>query len=70
MVRGWLRMTTKPAKVLTSNEDLGYLAAFDNSVMVKVARADALAADRAKMDFISSISHELRSPLHGHTCVS
>ncbi|KAK5145834.1 hypothetical protein LTR04_001198 [Oleoguttula sp. CCFEE 6159] len=33
--------------------------------MAEVARCDAQSADRAKADFISSISHELRSPLHG-----
>jgi signal transduction histidine kinase len=33
--------------------------------MAEVARLDTIAADRAKSDFISSISHELRSPLHG-----
>jgi signal transduction histidine kinase len=33
--------------------------------MADVARLEAMATDRAKSDFISSISHELRSPLHG-----
>jgi signal transduction histidine kinase len=33
--------------------------------MSELSRLDTLAADRAKADFISSISHELRSPLHG-----
>jgi signal transduction histidine kinase len=46
-------------------KDLSYLAAFGNSIMAEVARLDTIAADRAKSDFISSISHELRSPLHG-----
>ncbi|TKA61661.1 hypothetical protein B0A49_10128, partial [Cryomyces minteri] len=52
-----------------SSEDysskLSYLAAFGDSIMAEVARCDAQSADRAKADFISSISHELRSPLHG-----
>lgn len=46
-------------------EDLSYLAAFGNSIMAEVARLDTIAVDRAKSDFISSISHKLRSPLHG-----
>ena len=52
-------------RTLTYTEDLNYLAAFGNSIMAEVARVDALGSDRAKSDFISSISHELRSPLHG-----
>lgn len=52
-------------RVLTRTEDLNYLSAFGNSIMAEVARLDVVGADRAKSDFISSISHELRSPLHG-----
>jgi signal transduction histidine kinase len=33
--------------------------------MVERSRLEALTADRAKSDFISSVSHEPRSPLHG-----
>jgi signal transduction histidine kinase/CheY-like chemotaxis protein len=52
-------------RVFTSEQELSYLAAFSNSVMAEVARLDTKLADTAKADFISSISHELRSPLHG-----
>lgn len=62
---GSFAWTTRSTRVLTRTEDLSYLAAFGNSIMADVARLDAMAADRAKSDFISSISHELRSPLHG-----
>ncbi|KAI2793688.1 hypothetical protein POX_a00272 [Penicillium oxalicum] len=54
-----------PGRVLSEPKDLTYMAAFSNSVMAEVSRMDIEAADRAKSDFISSISHELRSPLHG-----
>lgn len=54
-----------PGRVLFEPKDLTYLAAFSNTVMAEVSRLDLEAADRAKSDFISSISHELRSPLHG-----
>jgi signal transduction histidine kinase/ActR/RegA family two-component response regulator len=45
--------------------DATYLNAFANSIMAEVLRLEALAVSKAKSDFISSISHELRSPLHG-----
>ncbi|KAK0614711.1 hypothetical protein B0T14DRAFT_499921 [Immersiella caudata] len=45
--------------------DTGLLAAFGNSLMADVSRMEAIAASRAKSSFVSSISHELRSPLHG-----
>jgi signal transduction histidine kinase/CheY-like chemotaxis protein len=46
-------------------EDFAYLSSFSNVVAAELFRLDVIAADRAKADFISSISHELRSPLHG-----
>ena len=52
-------------RVFTHEQELSYLSAFSNSVMAEVARLDTRLADSAKADFISSISHELRSPLHG-----
>lgn len=57
--------SSDPMRVFTSEQELSYLAAFSNSVMAEVARLDTQLADSAKADFISSISHELRSPLHG-----
>lgn len=57
--------SSDPYRVFTSEQELSYLAAFSNSVMAEVARLDTKLADAAKADFISSISHELRSPLHG-----
>ena len=38
---------------------------FGNSVMAEANRLAYIAAERQKGDFIGSISHELRSPLHG-----
>ena len=58
---GW---TTDPKRALQS-EEVTYLAAFGNSVMAEINRIEAVANDMAKSDFISNISHELRSPLHG-----
>ena len=57
--------STSPARVLCPTEDLVYLASFGNSIMAEVARISQQALAQMKTDFIASISHELRSPLHG-----
>ncbi|KAF2690081.1 hypothetical protein K458DRAFT_383211 [Lentithecium fluviatile CBS 122367] len=57
--------SSDPLRVFTSEQELSFLAAFSNTAMAEVARLDTKLADAAKADFISSISHELRSPLHG-----
>lgn len=62
---GLVIWSSDPMRVFTIEQELSYLAAFSNSLMAEVARLDTKLADAAKGDFISSISHELRSPLHG-----
>lgn len=57
--------TTDPRRALSHGSDLLYLRTFGNSVMTELSRLDALSVDRAKTTFIESMSHELRSPLHG-----
>ena len=59
-----LAWTTNPARIL-QRPDFTYLASFGNSIMTELSRLETVAADNAKSGFISSISHELRSPLHG-----
>nr|POE93196.1 hybrid signal transduction histidine kinase b [Quercus suber] len=56
--------TYSPLRVLSASE-MNYIAAFCDVIMAEVKRQEAQASDKAKTDFISSISHELRSPLHG-----
>lgn len=51
--------------VFTVESEVSFLSAFTNSVMVEISRLDAITANKMKSDFISSISHEFRSPLHG-----
>ncbi|KAK4201881.1 putative signal transduction histidine-protein kinase [Triangularia verruculosa] len=58
---GWVEDPTRAIDIT----DIGLVSAFGNSVMAEVSRLEALAASRAKSDFVSSLSHELRSPLHG-----
>jgi signal transduction histidine kinase len=62
---GAILWSSDPMRVFTSEQELSFLAAFSNSIMAETARLDIKLADAAKGDFISSISHELRSPLHG-----
>jgi signal transduction histidine kinase len=62
---GNLAWTTDPTRVLDPEEDLTYLAAFGNSIMAEVSRLNAVMSSQMKNSFISGISHELRSPLHG-----
>jgi signal transduction histidine kinase len=62
---GSLVYTTSPTRTLCPIEDLTYLAAFGNSIIAEVSRLSALVITQLKTDFISSISHEVRSPLHG-----
>jgi len=57
--------TKDPIRILDADEDLAYLFAFCNNIMAEKARIDAKLADKMKGNFISSVSHELRSPLHG-----
>lgn len=58
---GW---TTDPTCSF-EERDMTYMSAFSNSIMIEIARLDALVVGMAKGDFLSCISHEFRSPLHG-----
>lgn len=51
--------------VFTVESEVSYVSALSNSVMVEISRLDSIVANNMKSDFISSISHEFRSPLHG-----
>ncbi|KAF4312791.1 hypothetical protein GTA08_BOTSDO11663 [Botryosphaeria dothidea] len=64
-VAGAFIWTSTAGRLMSPDNELPYLKAFGNSIMSEVARVNAQKADRAKTTFIASISHELRSPLHG-----
>lgn len=62
---GSFAWSTSATRIFSIENHLSYLVAFGHSVMSEVSRLNTLSADRAKGDFISNVSHELRSPLHG-----
>jgi signal transduction histidine kinase len=62
---GCLAYTTSSDHPLSNEVDLVYLKAFGNSMMAELSRLDEIATNRMKNTFVASISHELRSPLHG-----
>jgi signal transduction histidine kinase len=56
--------TSNPHRIL-SQLDLTYFSAFGNTVMMELSRLDAINSNNTKTTFVASVSHELRSPLHG-----
>ncbi|KFZ07753.1 hypothetical protein V502_09779 [Pseudogymnoascus sp. VKM F-4520 (FW-2644)] len=62
---GSFAWSTSATRIFSIDNHLSYLIAFGHSVMSEVTRLNTMSADLAKDDFISNVSHELRSPLHG-----
>lgn len=57
--------TYSPLRLFSEESEVKYTAAFCDVILAELHRIEAQTSDRAKSDFISTISHELRSPLHG-----
>lgn len=57
--------TKTPSRIFTVENELNYLKVFGLAAMAEVARLNTRAAVKTKTDILGSISHELRSPLHG-----
>lgn len=62
---GLVIWTSHPARLINVDDDMAYLKAFSNAVMNEVNRINLALSNTAKATFLASISHELRSPLHG-----
>lgn len=62
---GCLCWSNSAHRLLSASVDLAYFKVFSHSIMRELSRLDALALIQAKTTFVASISHELRSPLHG-----
>lgn len=54
-----------PLRLFSEESEVKYMQAFCDVILAELHRLEAQTSDRAKSDFISTISHELRSPLHG-----
>ena len=50
---------------LSATTDLSFLNSFCSTLMAECSRIDTMVADKQKDDFVGTISHEMRSPLHG-----
>lgn len=61
---GTLMWTRKRHRTL-GFEELNYFKVFGDSIVSEVSRLYWMTTEKSKFDFISSINHELRSPLHG-----
>jgi signal transduction histidine kinase/CheY-like chemotaxis protein len=46
-------------------QDLEYVRVFSGTIVSELAQIDRAATNKSKDDLLSSVSHELRSPLHG-----
>ncbi|KAG6089233.1 hypothetical protein E4U31_000754 [Claviceps sp. LM219 group G6] len=62
---GAFAYTKASSRVFSTKVELTYLIAFGTIVMSEVSRLRATMANKSRMDMLSSLSHELRSPLHG-----
>ncbi|CAG9974154.1 unnamed protein product [Clonostachys byssicola] len=57
--------THREGRSFSVTGELSYLRAFGAVVASEIQKLNTLSADQAKADALGSLSHELRSPLHG-----
>jgi len=60
-----LYWTYDPLRVISPEIEMQFVDAFCDIMVAETNRVEVFQADKSKSDFISSVSHELRSPLHG-----
>ncbi|KAF2216376.1 hypothetical protein CERZMDRAFT_81499 [Cercospora zeae-maydis SCOH1-5] len=57
--------TNSQYRVFSYDMDYLQMLSFTNAIKAEIVRLATVFADQQKSDFIGSVSHELRSPLHG-----
>lgn len=62
---GCFAFSNRSFRVFAEESELPFMRSFINNIAAEISRMDAFALSSSKSDFIGSISHELRSPLHG-----
>jgi signal transduction histidine kinase/ActR/RegA family two-component response regulator len=62
---GCFAFSNRNFRVFTIESELLFMRSFTNNIAAEISRMDAFAISSSKSNFIGSISHELRSPLHG-----
>jgi signal transduction histidine kinase/CheY-like chemotaxis protein len=62
---GCFAFSNRNFRVFAIESELLFMRSFINNIAAEISRMDAFAISSSKSNFIGSISHELRSPLHG-----
>lgn len=62
---GGFLYTLAPTRVFSVEGELSFLRAFERVITAELLSLEQAQADKAKSDALGSLSHELRSPLHG-----
>lgn len=62
---GCFLWTSSAGRMMSLDRNMSFLKAFGNTIMSEILRSHTARLDQAKTTFIASMSHELRSPLHG-----
>lgn len=57
--------TKSPDRIFSIEKEVSYLRAFGSTIMAEINRIEAAHSEKMKSDLLGSLSHELRSPLHG-----
>jgi len=60
-----LYWTCDPLRNIAKDTEMQFVDAFCDIIVAEMKRLEVVGTDKAKSDFISTVSHELRSPLHG-----
>src|SRR5271170_1772395 len=62
---GCFAFSNRNFRVFAIESELSFMRSFINNIAAEISRMDTFAISSSKSNFIGSISHELRSPLHG-----